>query len=78
MPSPDQLGHDIVGAVGIGAARELLDAITRPEEERASLIGRLAVRDDASWLVELLTDLEVIELARLQVSVAMTATLDPK
>ncbi|MDP9329999.1 MAG: hypothetical protein M3P11_05075 [Actinomycetota bacterium] len=46
--------------------RELLDALTRSEADRAALIGRLYQRDDARWLAELLTDLEADELARLQ------------
>ena len=56
----------IVAAVGEGGARELLDVLTRPEADRAALIGRLSQRDDAAWLAEVLTDLEVDEVARLQ------------
>ena len=40
--------------------------LTRPEADRAALIGRLSQRDDAAWLAEVLTDLEVDEVARLQ------------
>ena len=42
-------------------------AITRPEADRAALIGRLSSRDDAQWLAEILIDLETDEVARLQV-----------
>jgi hypothetical protein len=41
------LGRQIVDALGPGASRELLDVITCPEAERAALIGRLHVREDA-------------------------------
>ena len=39
-------------------ARELLDAITRSDADRAALIGRRHTRADAEWLAELLMDLE--------------------
>jgi hypothetical protein len=47
---------------------ELLDVLERPDAERAALIGRLHVREDAAWLAELLMDLEddVGEIARLR------------
>jgi hypothetical protein len=42
--------------------------LERSDADRAALIGRLHVRDDARWLAELLVDLEddVGEIARLQ------------
>jgi hypothetical protein len=40
------------------AARELLDVLTRSDIDRATLIGRLNQREDASWLAELLIDIE--------------------
>jgi hypothetical protein len=49
--------------------------LTRPEADRATLIGRLHLRDDARWLAELLTDLEVDELARLQLVDALHRAL---
>jgi hypothetical protein len=52
------LGTRIVAALGEPAARELLDVLTRSEPERAALIGRLHVREDAAWLAELLMDIE--------------------
>jgi hypothetical protein len=55
----------IVGAVGEGGARELLDVLTRSEADRAALIGRLSLRADTEWLAELLIDLEEDEPARL-------------
>ena len=35
------------------------------------MIGRLAQRNDAAWLAELLTDLEVDEVARLHMTEAL-------
>jgi hypothetical protein len=54
----EQIGEQIVAALGEGASRELLDAITRSVEDRVSLIGRLSQRDDATWLAELLSEIE--------------------
>jgi hypothetical protein len=48
----------VVDALGEPAARELLDAITRTDADRAELIGRLCARADGEWLAELLIDLE--------------------
>src|SRR5437867_3858273 len=45
-------------------ARELLGVLTRPDADRAALIGRLYERD-ARWIADVLTDLEVDEIARL-------------
>jgi hypothetical protein len=56
---------------GEAGARELLDALTRPEADRASLIGRLHQRQDAAWLAELLIDLEEDEPARLRLVAAL-------
>ena len=46
------LGRRVVGILGEGAARELLDVMTRSEEDRAAIIGRLSQRDDATVLAE--------------------------
>lgn len=54
----EEIGARIVAAVGEAGSRELLDALTRPEADRAALIGRLAQRADGEWLAELLIDLE--------------------
>jgi hypothetical protein len=54
----NDLGARIVAAIGEPAARELLDALTRTNAERAALIGRLHAREDAAWLAELLVDIE--------------------
>jgi hypothetical protein len=48
----------VVVALGEPAARELLEVLERSDADRAALIGRLHVRDDAAWLAELLMDLE--------------------
>ena len=67
----EDIAAGVVWAVGEAGARELLDALTRPEAARAALIGRLAQRDDAEWLAEVLTDLEVDEVARLHMVEAL-------
>jgi hypothetical protein len=64
-------GKRIIDALGEGGARELLDVLTRSDADRAALIGRLHGRDDARWLAEMLTDIEVDELARLQLVEAL-------
>lgn len=63
--------------LGEPAARELLDAITRPDPDLAVLIGRLYARDDARWLAEVLMDLEGEEgePARLQLADSLTRVL---
>jgi hypothetical protein len=71
------LGERIVGILGEGASRDLLDAITRSEEDRAALIGRMYVRDDATWLALLLTDIETDEMLRLQMAEALRLVLSP-
>jgi hypothetical protein len=71
----EHIGEQIIEAVGRGGAAELLDAITRPEADRAELIGRLAVRDDAVWLAEVLMDLEADEVVRLQVAEGLRQAL---
>ena len=43
---------------GPGGARELLDVLTRSEEDRAALIGRASQRDDATALAEMLIEIE--------------------
>jgi hypothetical protein len=62
------LGARVVAALGEPAARELLEVLERSDADRAALIGRLYVREDAAWLAELLIDLEddVGEIARLR------------
>jgi hypothetical protein len=57
------------------ASWDLLDAITRSEEDRAALIGRLYVRDDATWLALLLTDIGTDEMLRLQIVEAQSLVL---
>jgi hypothetical protein len=54
----DELGNQVIDALGVPAARELLDAITRGDADRAALIGRLHSRADSEWLAQLLMDLE--------------------
>ena len=75
MDRPEQIGEQIIDAVGHGGAAELLDAITRSEEDRAALIGRLTLRDDAQWLAEVLIDLETDEPARLQMAETLRLAL---
>jgi hypothetical protein len=51
------LGDRVVTILGEQGARELLGVLERSDADRAALIGRLQVRDDAEWLAELLMDL---------------------
>jgi len=69
----DELGRRIVGVLGIPGARELLDVLTRSPENKASLIGRLYSRADATWLAEVLTEIESDpdDLARIQLTEAL-------
>jgi hypothetical protein len=43
----EDIGQRVVAALGEPAARELLDVLERSDADRAVLIGRLRVRDDA-------------------------------
>ena len=43
----EDIGARIVAAAGEAGARELLDVLTRPDADRAALIGRLHQRADA-------------------------------
>jgi hypothetical protein len=52
--------------------------LTRPEADRATLIGRLSLRTDAEWLAELLIDLEEDELARLRLIEACGRSRDTR
>jgi hypothetical protein len=72
------LGCRIVAALGEPAARELLDLLTRPDADRAALIGRLHLRDDAGWLADLLIEIESDpdDLVRLQLIGALQAVLN--
>jgi len=68
-------GSRVVEAVGDRGARELLDALTRPQEDRARLIGRFSQRVDALWLSEVLIDLELDEVARLNLVAGLRQAL---
>jgi hypothetical protein len=74
-----ELGARIVAAIGEPAARELLDALTRAQADRAALIGRLHLREDATWLAELLMDIESDpdDLTRVQIVEALRRCLGP-
>jgi hypothetical protein len=52
--------------------------LERSDADRAALIGRLHLRDDAEWLAEILVDLEddVGEIARLRLIDGLGRTLD--
>ena len=71
MPDHEEIASRVVAAVGEAGARELLDALTQPEADRAALIGRLHQREDAAWLAEMLIDLEEDEAARLRLVAAL-------
>lgn len=75
------LGERVVAALGPAAADELLDVLERSDADRAELIGRLHARDDdATWLAELLIDLEdeVGEIARLRLDDELRRVLAPE
>ena len=69
----EDIGQRVIAALGEPAARELLEVLERSDADRAALIGRLHVRDDAAWLAELLIDLEddVAEIMRLRLIEAL-------
>jgi hypothetical protein len=69
----DRVGERVIATLGETAARELLDLLERSDADRAALIGRVHVRDDAAWLADLLMDLEddVGEIARLRLIYAL-------
>ena len=77
MIGDDEIGARVVAALGEPGARELLDVLERSDADRAALIGRLHVRDDALWLAGLLIDLEddVGEIARLRMLDALYGQL---
>jgi hypothetical protein len=60
----EDVGQRVIAALGAPAARELLEVLERSDVP----IGRLHVRDVATWLAELLMDLEddVGEIVRLR------------
>ena len=74
----NHIGQRVVAALGEPAARELLEILERSDADRAALIARLHVRDDAEWLAELLMDLEddVGEMARLRLVDGLRAALN--
>lgn len=55
---PDVVGARATSMLGTLAVEELLEAFEKSEEDRAALIGRLYVRDEARWLAELLIEIE--------------------
>ena len=57
-PSTADLGERILSILAPGASRDLLDALTRSDEDRTTLIARLHLRADGEWLAELLMDVE--------------------
>ena len=71
------LGTRILATLGEPAARELLDVLTRSETDRATLIGRLSLREDAAWLAELLIEPETDpdDITRMQVVDALCQAL---
>jgi hypothetical protein len=54
----DSYAQRLLEVLGTNACRELLDALKRSDGERASLIGRLCKREGASWLADLLIEIE--------------------
>ena len=72
-----ELGRWIIATIGEPAARGLLDVLTRPEPERAALIGRLSQYEGATGLARLLIDMESDpeDITRLQVVEALRQAL---
>jgi hypothetical protein len=71
MMDADNVAERVISAVGEAGARELWDVLTRPDADRAALIGRLSLRADGEWLAEVLIDLDVDEPARLHMIEAL-------
>jgi hypothetical protein len=71
----EEVANRVVCLIGAPAARELLDVLTRSEEERAALIGRLSLRADGVTVAELLIDLEEDEIARLHFMEAFVGSI---
>ena len=73
------LGEQILAILGPNGSRELLDVLTRPEADRATLIARLHQRADGEWLAELLMDIESDpdDSVRLRLIDALKAVLGP-
>jgi hypothetical protein len=66
-------GAQVAYTLGTPAVQELLEALERSEKDRAALMGRLYVRDEARWLAELLIEIEEDpdDLARLSLIAAL-------
>ena len=73
--TPDEISRRILEAISEDGARVLLDMLTRPAAERASLIGAVAQHADGEWLAGLLTDFEVDEVARLHLVETLRAAI---
>jgi hypothetical protein len=71
----EEIGVRAVGALGERGAAELLSVLERSDEERAALIGRLLAREGARWLGDLLVDLEIDEVSRLQLAEGIRVAL---
>jgi hypothetical protein len=69
-------GVRVVQALGIRGAEELLSILSLGERDRAALIGKLSLREDATWIAEVLIELEVDEMARLRLTAALREALD--
>jgi hypothetical protein len=74
----EPIGDEIIDAVGVDAAVQILEAITRPEADRVTLTRRLKIRADAQWLADLLVELEVDEPVRVLVAEALRVALTPR
>ena len=75
--TPDDISRRILAAISEDGARVLLDMLTRPAAERASLIGAVAEHADGEWLAGLLTDFEIDEVARLHLVEALRTAITP-
>jgi hypothetical protein len=66
----------MVAALSEDGSRVLLDMLTRPDAERAALIGSVGQHADGEWLADLLTDFEVDEVSRLTLVDALRRALE--
>lgn len=74
--TPDDISRRMVAALSEDGSRVLLEMLTRPDAERAALIGSVAQHADGEWLADLLTDFEVDEDSRLHLVDALRRALE--
>jgi hypothetical protein len=71
----NDLDDRIIGAIGEPRRALAARRADTSDADRAALIGRLHLREDAAWLTELLIDIEDDELVRWQLVNALRRVL---